>query len=79
MAMKNSTFEKLAQNHGISFETEYDSKEGNGVESAETVITLMGTKVVRYTNDEYSCVQVFGREFAKNKVKAKPSIRTTKR
>lgn len=77
--MKNSTFEKLAQNHGISFETEYNSKEGNGIETAETVTTLMGTKVVRYTNEEYSCVQVFGREFAKNKVRTKPSTRTTKR
>jgi len=77
--MKNSTFEKLAQSHGISFETEYDSKEGNGIEIAETVTTMLGTKVVRYTNDEYSCVQVFGREFAKDKVKANLSTRTTKR
>jgi len=77
--MKNSTFEELAQKHGISFETEYDSKEGDGTETAETVVTLMGTKITRYTNDESSHVLVFGREFSKNKIKANPNKRTTKR
>ena len=77
--MKNSTFEKLLQNHGISFETEYDSRDGNGVETAETVTTLMGTKITRYTNDEHSHVLVFGREFSKDKSKPKPNTRTTKR
>lgn len=75
--MKNSTFEKLAQKHGISFETQYGSKEGNGIETAETVVTLMGTKITRYTNDEFSHVLVFGREFLKdkNKIKANPNKR----
>lgn len=77
--MNNSTFERLAKNNGITFEAEYDSKEGNGVEIAETVITLMGTKITRYTNDENSHILVFGREFAKDKVKSKPGTRTTKR
>ena len=77
--MKNETFEKLAQSNGISFETSYDSKEGNGVETAETVTTLMGTKITRYTFDGHSHVLVFGREFSKDKVKSKPNKRTTKR